>query len=278
MKKFSILVTGGNGIVGSYFIKFPQAYRATRKDFDITDPKGALAYICTMKPQTIIHLAAMTNVDECEKHPELAYENNVVGTFNVSCAAKKINAHLIYVSTSGVFSGKKRKPYTVHHKPEPISVYTRTKYMGEMICKDMVSKLTIARAGWIFGGCQNDKKFVGMVVKQLQEGKSSLSIVNDVFGCPTYAKDFVSALWTFHEKKQYGLYHVVNEGFASRYQIAQVILEELGFKANLIPTSVHNFPNFSAPRPSFEVIKPNIKIRTWQTALKEYLQTWQTKK
>jgi dTDP-4-dehydrorhamnose reductase len=276
MKHKEVLITGGNGTVGTYFSQYKNAYVATRKDFDIRDSAQVNAFIRKNKPKTIIHLAAMTNVDECEKNPVMAYETNLGGTLNIAKAAATGDIHLIYVSTSGVFEGNRRTPYSTKHRPSPLSVYTRSKYLAEIACRDIVPRLTIARAGWVFGGGEFDKKFIGMMTRQLQSGVKELKAVSDVYGCPTYAHDLAQALWGLHEESKYGLFHIVNKGHASRYQIAEEIIKILKSQAMLIPASVHDFPAFAAPRPKFEVIKPNLKLRSWKKALKEYLHSWNT--
>ncbi len=81
-----------------------------------------------------------------------------------------------------------------------------------------------------------------------------------------------------HIEKKYGLFHVVNQGQASRYEIAKEIIKISGGKVRVMKASVHDFPSFNAPRPQFEVIQPNVKLRHWKSALREYLDIWQIKK
>jgi dTDP-4-dehydrorhamnose reductase len=261
-------------VVGSYFSSYPDAYLATRRDFDISDYKQTRKFLLAKKPHTIIHLAAMTNVDQCEKEPLLAYDTNLVGTYNIAKCAAEIDAHLIYVCTSGVFPGTGKRPYSIYRKPDPPSVYTRSKFLGEIVCQDIVKKLTIARTGWIFGGGKEDKKFVGMIVAQIKSGTKEIRAVSDVYGCPTYAKDLVGMLWQMQDKKTFGLFHITNTGQASRYDIAKEIVKILGKEISVSKASVKDFPSFNAPRPQFEVIKPNVKLRHWRSALKEYLEIW----
>jgi dTDP-4-dehydrorhamnose reductase len=270
-----ILITGGNGMVGHYFTNVPNCVVLGRDEFDITKPAMMAKAIKKYQPKAIIHLAALTDVDLAQKKPELAYKTNTIGTYNVAVLAKKYGIHLVYVSTGSVFSGRSKKPYTIKSQPMPLNVYAESKKLGEDIVKNVCKEFSIVRTGWVFGGFERDKKFVALIAKQVWDGKKEIKAISDTFGCPTYAKDLAEAILTLIENEQFGIFHAVNKGHASRYLISKQIVKALGEKVKVKTASSKDFPNFGAPRPTFEVIEQNLPLRTWQSALREYLLDWQ---
>lgn len=272
-----ILLTGANGMVGSSF-QGDSFIRLSKNDLDVTDFNSVDKNLKKYMPDVVIHLAAMTNVDQCEKEPTLAYLVNVIGTYNIAKVTNDLGIHMIFVSTGGVFNGKARKPYDIKDLPKPISVYTRTKYIGEIVTRDININSTVARTGWIFGGFDKDKKFVSAIVKQLWNNAETITAVSDTFGCPTYAKDLADELINIANNNIRGLVHLVNDGYASRYDIAKEIIINLNSASLLKKASVNDFASYPAPRPKFEVIKQSFPMRDWREALKDYLFTWKKMK
>ncbi len=176
-----VLTTGAGGMVGSY-IDF--GIKTTRRDLDITDLNETVKVIKSHKPEAIIHLAAETDMERCERDPKHAYLINSIGTYNVAIAAKEIGAKLVYVSTIGVFGGDSSGAYCETSEPNPQNYYGRSKYLGELIVKGMLDDYIIARAGWMFGGGPlKDKKFVAKIIKQLKS--KEIKAVNDISSSPT---------------------------------------------------------------------------------------------
>jgi dTDP-4-dehydrorhamnose reductase len=272
----NILVTGGDGMVGSYFKEMEGVSVVGKKDLDVTDIMSAKKLIKNHNLLGVIHLAAETDVDFCEHNPDMAYKINSIGTFNIASICKLENIPMVYVSTAGVFEGLKsrKNPYTNKDTPKPVSVYARSKLLGEIFVQDIVPNHIIARTGWLFGGLQKDKKFVGMIVKQIKEGGKELQIVSDIRGCPTYAKDLAIEILNFLKNKTYGTFHLINKGSATRYEIAVEITKNIDKSIKVIKTKASHFPSFNAPRPMYEVVRQDGKMRKWEAALKDYLQEW----
>lgn len=271
-----ILVTGGDGMVGNYFKTVPGAVVLGRDDLDVTKPKTIEAAVKKYAPKAIVHLAAMTDVDYAQDHPGEAFAVNALGTYKVAQVAKKYGIHLVYVSTGAVFYGQAQMPYTVKSKPNPRSIYAKSKRMGEEFVQSLCDKYSIVRTGWVFGGFQKDKKFVAAIARQIWAGNTQLKAIDDAFGCPTYGKDLRDVILQLIETADYGVFHAVNQGYASRYQIARLIAREIGdssIKVSRAQTA--DFPAFNAPRPKFEVIEQNLPLRSWKKAVKEYLADWQ---
>lgn len=262
-------------MVGNYFAGDKRCLVLGHDQLDITKPSQIKKIIKKYSPRAIVHLAAITNVDWAESHPGQTFAVNSVGTYNLAQLAKRHNLHLVYVSTGAVFAGQAKKPYTTDSKPKPRSIYAKSKRMGEVFVKNICPKYSIVRTGWVFGGFNKDKKFVAAIAKQIWDGVRKLKAVDDSFGCPTYGKDLKNAILDLIDKEKYGLFHAVNRGFASRYTVAKEIVKNLGEKTKVYRAKSSDFPSFIAPRPKFEVIAQNLKLRSWKSALREYLTDWQ---
>jgi len=263
------LVTGADGMLGSY-VDF--GVKTDVNTLDVSDKNAVEEAFKKYKPKIVLHLAAETDVDRCEKEPERAYRINTIGTYNIAIAARHFNAKMVYISTGGVFDGKKNEPYTEEDIPNPQNVHWQTKFLGEVITKDIVPKFLIIRAGWMFGGGpQKDKKFVAKITKQLH--LSEIKVVSNVIGSPTFAKDLIEGIKILLKEKKVGLYHLANKGVCSRYDIACEIVRILKASTKVIPVSSGYF-NLDAPRIASEAMCSKIDImRPWQEALEEYLLT-----
>lgn len=287
-----VLVTGANGMLGTalctILAKDDSEVYPTDINFqeganefqymDIRDKSQIEKIAIKIKPDFIFHLAAETNVDKCELEPEHAYQINAKGTENVASICQKYTCIMVYISTCGVFDGKKQELYTENEPPNPVSVYSKTKFTGELIVKNLLSRYFIFRAGWMMGGSKKDKKFVAKIADLINTEKE-LKVVNDKIGCPTYTRDFSKAMLEVIKLGKFGLYHLANTGFCSRYELACKIKEYLKRDDVVIkPISSDEFP-LPAPRPPSEAVENlNLKLlglnglmRPWQDALKDYL-------
>jgi dTDP-4-dehydrorhamnose reductase len=186
---------------------------------------------------------------------------------------------MVYVSTAGVFDGRKPDPYTEFDAPHPVNVYAASKWEGEKFVQAFVPQHFIVRAGWMFGGRGKDKKFVAKIASLCLDGVE-IKAVDDKFGCPTYAVDLLGAIKVIMRSGLYGVYHIVNSGSCSRYEVAVEISRLLGRRSTVVPVSSAHFP-LSAPRPrseasrayKFELLGLG-RMRTWREALADYLTTW----
>lgn len=263
-----VLITGAGGMVGSY-IDF--GIKTNHRNFDITDFDEVMKVVKDQHPQAIIHLAAETDVDRCDRDPNYAYLINGVGTYNVATAAKEIGAKLVYVSTAGVFDGEKSGPYTEDDEARPQNFYGRSKYMGELIVRGMLEDYIIARACWMFGGGpEKDLKFVGKIIRQLD--KPEIKAVDDAYGSPTFGKDLMGAIKQLVLRDATGVFHLSNEGSCSRYEVAKFIIDIMKPGTKLSPVHLDYFPG--ANRVKNEVMSSKERlVRPWQEALQEYLET-----
>lgn len=287
MENRRMLVTGAGGMVGSYvpevFNDYDLVLTNTVEGFvhmDVREPEAVMNTVAEQKPDVVLHLAAATDVDQCERDPDWAFHTNAIGTQNVALACQTFDVPLVYISTAGVFWGDNPEPYTEFDVPKPANVYGRSKLAGEQIVSSLLQRYYIVRAGWMIGGGEKDKKFVGMISRLIMGGTNPIKIVDDKLGTPTYAKDLLSGIKALIPTGYYGLYHLVNQGVCSRYEIALLIREVLQRPdIELEPVSSAYFP-LAAPRARSEAMR-NLKLellgihqtRDWQDALREYIET-----
>ncbi len=263
----SIVVTGGRGALAAYI---PNAVGVDREDFDITQCAQTQAWIEEKKPTVIIHLAAYTDVAGCEANSGDAYMTNAIGAYHVALAARRVGARMVYVSTNAVFDGEGSEPFGRDMVPQPQGVYGHSKYAGELLVQGVLPDALIVRTSWVFGGGpEKDKRFVGKIIAQLE--KDEITAVSDVMGTPTYAKDLGETLLQLVAKKEQGIFHVVNGGRASRFDMATHIVKASGSSARVVPASR---TLFGAHIPSNEMLLSDAPLRPWQDALDEYIREW----
>lgn len=265
MNKESILITGSDGMLGSY-LNF--GIRMNKNDLDITNLQAVMAKCMESRPSIILHLAALTNLSECEKEPSRAYLVNTVGTYNMALAARTIGAKLVFISTSGVFDGAKEGQYNEADVPNPVNVYGHSKYLAELAVAAMLEDFLIVRTSWVFGGGkEKDKKFVGKMVAQC--GAAEVRAVTDRSGSPTYAKDLAWAILQLLKEERRGIVHL-GGGVATRYEVAREVFTLLGSHSKVVASTSGDFVgdyksgrNESMPISEF--------MRPWREALAEYL-------
>ncbi|MEK7575033.1 MAG: NAD(P)-dependent oxidoreductase [Patescibacteria group bacterium] len=271
-KKFpKTLITGANGMVGSY-VDF--GIKTDRQTLDVTNLESVMSVVKKHNPKVILHLAAMTDLDLLEKNPSLAYFVNSVGTYNIALAARSIGAKVVFPSSTGVFDGTKKSPYTENDVPNPQNHYGHSKYIGEQIIRSMLDNYIIARSCWMFGGGpKNDKKFVAKIIAQLTRNEvTEIKALDDVKGSPTFGKDLVAAYKALIEKDARGIFHLTNKGVCTRFDVAKVIVETLkpSLKIRAVDSTYFNLP---AVRVKNEASSSQVQLlRPWKDALKEYLE------
>jgi dTDP-4-dehydrorhamnose reductase len=281
--KRRVLATGASGMVGSYLSCAYGPDELVCTDIDKMDVRSYAQVelaIRTVRPDLVLHLAAETDVDLCEKDPDHAFRTNTIGTHNVALACQRHEVEMVYVSTLGIFDGLKNGPYTEFDCPDPQNVYARSKWEGERIVQSLLRRYYICRAGWMFGGGEaRDKKFVGKIIA-LSAERSEIQAVDDKIGSPTYARDLVQHLCEIARSGHYGLYHVANAGVCSRAAFAGELIRllERGTTVKPVPSSYFPLP---APRPRSEAGRAwRLELmglrtpRPWQEALRGYLLEW----
>ncbi len=261
---------------------FGERYEVFPTDLEECDVRNidlVIDEICSCNPRFVLHLAAMTDVDACEKNPDESYRTNALGTRNVALACQHCDATMVYINTGSVYDGCKATPYIEFDTPNPQSVYAKSKHQGEIIIRTLLTKFFIFYAGWMFGGGPDDKKFVARIMELARE-RDELPVVNDKFGSPTYTADLSRAAFDFIESGLYGKYHCVNVGSVSRFEVAEEIIRIAGItNCRLVPVSSAEFP-LPAPRPRMEAMRNyHFELlgldppRDWHEAIEDYIRS-----
>lgn len=286
--KKSVLIVGADGLLGKTLYKegskFFSISGTTKKDLDITDKTKIEDKCRRVNPCVIVLTAAYTDVDGCEKNPELADRINVEGTKNVAEAARQLKVPLIFISSDYVFDGEKRLSYREEDKPGPISVYGRSKLDGEKIVQLTLKESVIIRSSWLFG--EGGAGFVPFVLNALRF-KKPIQVVSDKIGSPTYVVDLSAAIRKIirliiegkYDFKKNKILHIANSGACSWLDIAEFIVKYFHLKNVKFETiGLSQFP-FKAKRPKYSALDNTRynqlvqeSLRPWQEALGEFLQ------
>ncbi len=278
--KKKVLITGAKGQLGqelvAVFKKDCSVISTDNDSLDITDPATSNKFISRGKPDWIIHCAAWTNVDAAAENPKVAMKVNVGGTENICKAAKKVGAKVIYISTNEVFDGGKQTPYTEEDKTNPINPYGESKLKGEKRCQEILGDgCVIIRSSWLYGPASKTN-FPNKIIEKAKE-QGYLKVVDDEVATPTYTRDLAKGIKKLVEKKVGGIFHLVNEGGASRFEWAKEILEMENLKVPIEPIKLDDFQRASKP-PKHSVLsntrakKLGVVLHDWKQANKEYLQ------
>lgn len=277
MSKRTVALTGSTGQLGRALID-AAADRwdidgVGSDDLDISNWPLVRDWLAFLQPELVIHAAAATNVDRCERDPEYAYVVNAIGARNVARAAAAIGAELIYISTNFVFDGSKTDPYHELDDPAPISVYGASKLAGERECWQATKRCHVVRTAMVF-----DAEGVNFVntMRRLMTERDTLTVVDDQYGNPTYAPDLAGGILQLIERAPYGTYHLTNTGSTSWFGWAMAIKEIAGIKCAVRPIPASEYQRDAAPPANGRLMSlalPNLGIALpdWQDALRRCL-------
>ncbi len=284
-----IFITGANGMLGCDVIKLlrnDKNYELQCSDIngpdyvdvisDITNYQSIKNSVEAFNPDIIIHLAAETDLEKCEIHPEHAHKVHVTGTDHIIQLCKKHGITLVHLSTASVFDGKKEEGSNENDIPNPLNVYGKTKLEAENNVRNTLDKYFILRPAWMVGGIEKDKKFVRKIVEQIELG-NDIRAVEDIKGNLSYTRDVARAILYLLKTKYYGIYHAVNEGIVSRYDIAKKIVSLYGNPVKVIPVSSTEYQSIVV-RPRIECLQNNElfalekkRFSTWDFILSQYI-------
>jgi len=291
MKKYNkIYVAGAGGMLGEYVRNAFGKENTFCTDIDVNedwlvygdvrDYNSISLQIKQYNPDLIINLSALTDLEECEKDYQNCFLTNTIGAINLQEVAKELNIPYIFISTAGVFGGEKEY-FLDDDSVNPLSIYAKSKVFTERYLLPNYEKTWIFRAGWMMGGgSKKDKKFVNKIIKQIKLNQKKIYVVNDKAGTPTYTLDFAQSIKRHvDENLPYGLYNMVSNGDATRFDVAKKIIEILNLDIEIIEVDSSYFKEeYFAPRPYSERLINNKLntigrnyMRNWQDCLVEYL-------
>ncbi|MDA8566826.1 SDR family oxidoreductase [Schleiferiaceae bacterium] len=271
-----ILYTGANGLLGQKIsAATPQysnhAFLATARgknrtknlgtasyaSMDITDRQGIENVLSEFRPDVIIHGAAMTHVDECEQHKELAYNLNVVGTQNIVDAAKELGAHVVHISTDFIFDGQDG-PYNEEGIPNPVSYYGETKLQAEHIVQT-VDSWSILRTVLVIGIAEDlSRSNIVLWAKGALEKAQPIRVVDDQFRTPTLAEDLAQGALLAATQRAQGIFNISGPDFMSIYELVESVAEHFGLSmatVTRVDSSTLNQPAVRPPRTGFYISK-----------------------
>jgi len=275
-----VLITGGNGQLGRAFRQLlPEAVVLGRDQLDITDRPGVLQILNKFKPAVLINGAAYTKVDAAEGNPDGAQRVNGEGPRNLAEACGESGSVLVQVSTDYVFSGTKKGAYLEDDRPDPASVYGKTKLEGE----DAVAaapKHLIVRTSWVFGDGQNFIRSILNAAKTAPE----LSVVEDQWGLPSYAVHLAPAILQLVAHGATGTYHLAGAGDRGNWaEVAELAITSAELPAEVRRVSTEDYfagkTGPIAPRPANSVLDCSkaatlgVELPPWRQAIVNYVQS-----
>ena len=275
-----ILLTGSNGQLGHDFKKiFNQKnieYIATDyKELDITNDEDLNRFFQENEGIThVINCAAYNDVDKAETDKKV-WLLNTEAPKKLSEFSKKIGAIFVTYTTDFVFDGEKNSPYTEDDKTNGISEYGKSKAQGEKDVLEAYDRSFVIRTSWVFGIANNN--FNKQVINW-SKSRNELNIVDDQVSVPTYSMDLAEFSWKLIQTEKFGLYHITNDGVASKYDQAKYVLEKIGWKGTLGRAKTADF-NLPAKRPAYSKLDSSKvekllgeKIPTWQSGIDRFLE------
>jgi dTDP-4-dehydrorhamnose reductase len=261
-----IVVTGASGQLGSEIVERAnehgyQIVSLSRNDLDVSKKSEIMDVLHRHEPTHIIHCAAWTAVDDCERNQLKAERINADGTRFTVEAAKELNAHVTYISTDYVFDGKKEEPYEEDDSPSPISAYGLTKLQGETCMRPSDAVIRISSV------CGKNGSNIVKTILRIAGESSELSFVDDQFSNPTFADDASLRILELALSNSKGIWHVTNQGSTSWYEFARNVIDFAGMDVPVKPIKYATIRSQRpAPRPMNSVLR-NKRMETEGMAL-----------
>lgn len=261
-----ILVTGAGGQLARELIDVlaeDEVHGLDHRGLDISDRQAVLAAVETIRPAWIVNAAAYNDVDAAEANATQAFAVNAYGAGYLAAAAAGSGAAMVHISSDYVFDGRKGEPYIERDAPNPLSVYGRSKYEGELQVLGSTASACVLRTAWLYGG--HGKNFVKAILNAAAGG-GPLRVVADQQGSPTWTRHLARAISDLIRTPTRGLFHVANGGACSRFEFAQAIV---GGRVEVLPiTSV------DAARPAPRPANSALTSERWETAGFRPLPDW----
>ena len=256
-----ILVTGSAGLIGRQVVKnlvrenhsVYSCYHKSKPEFgipiqlDLLKEDKIVEIFNVIKPEVIIHLAALTNVEECEIEKEKAISINTNSTKILLKEAIKHETFFVYISTDYVFDGKE-KLRSENDIPNPINFYGKSKLDGEIEVKNSGIQYAIIRTSTPFG-LHPTKKSFPLWIKENLELKKKINVLNDQFTSPTFVPNLSKMIIEIAVKQISGIIHLADDIRISRYEFAVLIANKLNLDKTLLKPTKIECMEWNAIRP-----------------------------
>lgn len=209
-------------------------YQASYARLDITNDNAVSQLIEDLRPQVVIHTAAMTQVDECELNQDACWRVNVDAVRHLTNACSRLPCYFMYLSTDFVFSGA-YGPLDEESDPAPINFYGRSKLAGERIVAASGLPFSIVRTALVYGVTHDlVRTNIVLWVKKSLEQRNAIRVVNDQWRTPTLAEDLAEGCWRAASLRATGIFHISGSDLLSPYQMALQTAEHFGLDSSLI--------------------------------------------
>ncbi len=255
----NILITGGGGQLGrdcaSRLTSGHRVTACTSSELDITNAAQVQTRFSQLEPEVVINCAAYTAVDQCEQDRERCFAVNSTGPKILGKLCRQVGSRLIHISTDYVFDGKKvvPEPYLEDDPTNPLSIYGKSKLVGEQAIAESLEDYLIVRTAWLYG--MGSGNFLKTILRlTLAEPGRTLRIVNDQFGSLTWTTRLAEQVKALLGSDLTGIVHATAEGFSSWYEGAVFFLQAMGVEARLVPCASEEYPT-PAHRPANSILK-----------------------
>ncbi len=272
-----ILLLGAQGQLGQALQHLWAGSEVTAWDMaelDITHLDPVRKAIGQLQPHIVVNAAAYTRVDDAETDIDTAFRVNAMGPRNLALATAENGVPLLHVSTDYVFDGMATRPYHEFDRPNPLSVYGRSKLAGEEAVRAANPRHFIVRTAWLYHAL--GKNFPLTICGLGRKG--DVRVVNDQFGSPTYAPHLAQAINGLLDTKAYGTYHMAGGGGTSWYEFTCLLFKVVGIQSNITPVNTAQFPR-PAQRPPYALLTtlqdPRILLPPWEEGVQAFAKDWQ---
>jgi dTDP-4-dehydrorhamnose reductase len=280
-----ILLTGSNGLLGQAIrqVATERGHCSTPSSgFSLNWHDNSANAEQFREVDVVIHAAANTDVEKCERLPDFCYRDNTLLSEHVARLTARAGKKFVFISSTGIYGDHKSTPYSEFDAAEPCTHHHRSKLLAEQSVLRISPESLIIRTGWLFGGNADlPKNFVARRIEEANQSVAgTISSTTDQFGNPCYNIDIARRLMELIERDMFGIFNCVNSGFASRYEYVKSILEFAGLSTIVLPCSASHFEriakvssneaavNWKAEMMGFD------KMPAWQLSLENYIKTF----
>jgi len=281
-----IFLTGANGLLGSSFKRIftnRNSYNVKSLAFkEIESLNSEQLKNILNDIDWIIHCAALTNVEYCEKNPEDCYKANCLFTEKLSLCANK-HSRFLFISSTGIYGEHKSTPYNEFDKVEPTTVHHKSKEIAEKIILNHNPENIIVRTGWLYGDISKND-FVSKIINEAELASSPLKSNSDQIGCPTNSNELSKVCIDLINKDASGIFNVTSSGEASRFDYVKTIIEIFGYETNVLPVKASFFDRIAKVSNNETAISVRLKdfgidlLPNWKISLKKYLKKLKSQK
>lgn len=286
MMSIKIGLTGSSGLFGQTFSQIAMGHGHSIKTLRYQSffEKSSNSLNRELEDcSVIVHSAANTDVEECEKKPLECYRDNLLLTQFVATKAQKLNIPIVLISSTGVYGANSIKPYTEKDIPDPTTHHHRSKLLAETAVENICDNYLIIRTGWLFGGNTLLRK--NFVARRIEEALNAIKAGTtmqsniDQKGCPTWSKDVADTVLHLIQDNRNGTYNCVNQGFATRFEFVSQILKYAKIDARLEGVKASAFSRIANVSPNEMAVNQRMlqegipSLPSWQLSLEKYIKT-----